>query len=132
MFEKEKGTESCRDRQAFSDFGFYLEMRGHFQGSRGKWHDLIYVVKRWSWLLCWEWPTEVKSRSRDGIKKQLAFSFSRPFPWLFLWLSMSTWANHHISRGMHVLTYTKRNWFKEIFTFLPALAICEPSIATFL
>lgn len=85
MFEKEKGTESCRDWQAFSDFGFYLEMQGHFQGWRGKWHDLIYVVKRWSWPLCWEQPTEkwraevemtLRIYSRKGNKWLLASPYT--------------------------------------------------------
>lgn len=80
MFEKEKGTESCRDGQAFSDFGFYLEMPGHFQGSREKWHDPIYFVKRWSRMLCWELPTEVKSRSRAYSLKRSNWLLASPYP----------------------------------------------------
>lgn len=124
----ERRTRLCRDLQAFADFGFYAELESHFQGYTGK---VTWCDKRFKEMI----PAAVSRTAYRGQEKaqrtvqklcckekSLAFSSPIGFSWLFFWLSVWPWANHHTSLGIHFLRSQKRNLVPRDFNSLSGSA----------
>ena len=126
-WRRKKGLDyvgTCRHLQT----GFYDEMGSHFQGFTRKvtWSDLHFKEMILAAVLKITYrDQEQKQRTVRKLyskEKQLAFSSPISFSWLFFWLSMWPWANHHISLGIHFLIYKKRKLVQRDFNSLSSSA----------